>query len=72
MAEGLRKHYHQYYLYGLKKYYDERKHCLIKKATFRCMICGKEYYEVYEMNPDPPGYRGNKALNKARSRLNDK
>lgn len=54
MAQGLRPHYHQYYIYGIKKYYDKEKGCMIKHATFRCMICGKEHHERYEYKPPPP------------------
>lgn len=53
MASGLRPHYHQYYLYNIKNYYDKVKHCMIKHVTFRCMICGKMYHERYEYKPPP-------------------
>ena len=53
MSEGLKPHYHQYYLYDIKRYYDRYKKCMIKHATFRCMICGKEYHERYEYKPPP-------------------
>lgn len=60
IAHGLRSHYHQYYLYDIKNYYDKDKHCMIKAATFRCMICGKEYHERYEYKPPP---KQNRKLN---------
>lgn len=61
MTKGLRPHYHQYYLYDIKRYYDKQKECMIKKVTFRCMICGKEYHERYEYKP-PPIKKENKVL----------
>ena len=53
MAEGLRPHYHQYYCYDDKKYYDHHRGCLVRKVTYRCMICSKEYHERYEYKPPP-------------------
>lgn len=53
MSEGLKPHYHQYYLYDIKRYFDRYKNCMIKHVTFRCMICGKEYHERYEYKPPP-------------------
>lgn len=53
MSSGLRPHYHQFYLYDTKRYYNDKKHCMVNKATFRCMICGKTYHERYEYKPPP-------------------
>lgn len=61
MTQGLRPHYHQYYLYDIKRYYDKQKGCMVKNVTFRCMICGKEYHERYEYKP-PPIRKENKVL----------
>ncbi len=51
MSEGLRPHYHQYYFYDIKRYFDKEKGCMVKSATYKCMICGKEYHEHYEYKP---------------------
>lgn len=65
MSQGLRPHYHQYYLNDIKRYYDHTKHCMIKHATFRFMICGKEYHERYEYRPPPQMHnKANKSLEK--------
>ncbi len=53
MTEGLRPHYHQYYLCDIKRYYNHHKGCMVKDTTFRCMICGKEFHERYEYEPPP-------------------
>ena len=63
MSQGLRPHYHQYYLNDIKRYYDHTKHCMIKHVTFRCMICGKEYHERYEYKPPPKKEKSCKVLN---------
>lgn len=53
MAEGLKPHHHQYYLLKRVKYYDKTRHCMVKLFIYKCMICGKEYYERYEYKPPP-------------------
>ena len=64
LGEGLRPHYHQYYLHDIKRYYDNDKGCLIKHVTFRCMICGKEYHERYECAAPKAHSKGTKSLKK--------
>ncbi|WP_143746962.1 hypothetical protein [Massilimicrobiota timonensis] len=51
MAEGLKPHHHQYYHLKTIRYYDKVKHCMVKRFVYKCMICGKEYYEPYEYEP---------------------
>lgn len=66
MAEGLRPHYHQDYMLKVIKHYDKKRHCMIKLVIYKCMICGREYYERYE-------YRPSKRKKKSRSeRKNEK
>lgn len=48
MAQGLRSHYHQYYTLKVIKYYDKKKHCVVKLTNYECMICGKEYFKRRE------------------------
>lgn len=73
MSEGLRPHYHQYYIYGIKKYFNHQKGCMVKDATFRCMICGKEHHERYEYKPPPSKEKNkNKVLEKNKRKHNDR
>lgn len=72
MAQGLRPHYHQYYLYNIKRYYDNSKHCMIKMVTFRCMICGKEYHERYEYKPPPITKKTSKTLEKNKKKYGNR
>lgn len=51
MAEGLRPHYHQDYMLNVIKYYDKKRHCMIKLVTYKCMICGREYYKRHKYKP---------------------
>ena len=53
MSEELQSHYHRYYLFDIKHYYNKVKSCMIKDATFKCMVCGKTYHERYEYKPPP-------------------
>lgn len=53
MGEGLRPHYHQRYVSKIENYPDYNKGCMVRKVTYRCMICGSEYHERYEYKPPP-------------------
>jgi len=72
MGEGLRKHYHQHYLYNIQTYYDDEKGCMVKKATFRCMICGHEFHERYEFKPPPRLDKANKKLEKHKKKYGNR
>lgn len=63
MAQGLRPHHHEWYEHQINKYYDTKKHCMVKDVIYRCMICGKTFHEPYEYRPPPFG-KSNKALNR--------
>lgn len=69
MAEGLKPHYHQYYTLKVIRYYDKKKHYMSKVITFRCMICGKEYYERYEYKP-PPKRRKSRRKKNEKGKIN--
>ena len=58
MAQGLRPHHHCCFIYAIKK------HCMIKKVTYKCMMCDYMKHEVYECYEPPPKYKGNKMLEK--------
>lgn len=68
MAEGLKPHHHQYFEYDCKSHFDSRRHVIVKKVTYMCMICGKLSHETYEEYCLPPKERKPKALMKYRSR----
>lgn len=71
MSEGLRPHYHQWYIYDIRRYFDKQKGCMIKNATFRCMICGKECHERYEYKPPPRKYKLCKSLEKNKRKFSN-
>lgn len=60
MAEGLRPHHHQEFEYRTiqyfdkKRHYNHKKHCVIKKVTYKCMMCDYMTHEVYECYEPPP------------------
>lgn len=62
MGEGLRPHWCQPYVHDVEHYYNHQKGCMIKKVTYRCMICGDERHEYYEYRPPP-----NKEKNKSKT-----
>ena len=41
MAEGLRPHYHQEFEYYTIQYFDKKRHVIVKKIQYMCMICGR-------------------------------
>lgn len=43
MSQGLKKHWHQYYIEDVRYYYNKQKHCKVKKITYSCMICNKSF-----------------------------
>lgn len=72
MAQGLRPHYHQCYLYGVHKYYDKQKGCVVKKVTFKCMMCDYMTHEIYECYEPPPKEKSkNKVLQKNKRRYSN-
>ena len=54
MAEGLRPHHHCCFIYDIKRHYNHKKHCVIKKVTYKCMMCDYMTHEVYECYEPPP------------------
>ncbi len=65
MAQGLRPHHHELYEDEVKRYYDKKRNCDVKKVTYRCMIPNCDYvtHEVYECYYPPPKAKDkNKAL----------
>lgn len=73
MAQGLRPHYHQYYVYGIEKYPDRVKGCMVKKVIYRCMIpgCKHEYHERYEYKPPPRKQKSCKALERNKKKYSN-
>lgn len=41
MAEGLRPHHHQNIEYHTIQYFDKKRHVIVKKIQYMCMICGR-------------------------------
>ncbi len=72
MAQGLRPHYPQYYEHSVKTYYDQESSCMVKKVTFRCVICGKLYHERYEYKPPPKKYKSCKVLEKNKKKYSNR
>lgn len=69
MSEGLRPHHHQYFEYNTESWYDEKQHCLKRKVTYMCMICGNLRHEVYDCYQPPPKEKDkSKVLNKNKKR----
>lgn len=54
MAEGLRPHHHVCFVYGIQRYYDKRKGCMVKKIAYKCMMCDYMTHEIYECYEPPP------------------
>ena len=71
MGEGLRPHYHQRYVNGIKNYYDHEKGCMVKKVTYRCMICGDERHEYYEYRPPPGKEKSTKSLENQKKKFSN-
>ena len=40
MAEGLRPHHHQEFEYHTVQYFDKKRHVIVKKIQYMCMIQG--------------------------------
>lgn len=47
MAEGLRPHHHQEFEYHTVQYFDKKRHVIVKKIQYMCMICGHIRHEKY-------------------------
>uniref|UniRef100_UPI00359C357C hypothetical protein n=1 Tax=Thomasclavelia spiroformis TaxID=29348 RepID=UPI00359C357C len=54
MSQGLRPHYHQEFEYRCEQYYDRKRHCIVKKIQYMCMICGRIRHEKYDCYLPPP------------------
>ncbi len=54
MSQGLRPHYHQEFEYRSEQYYDRKRHCIVKKIQYMCMICGRIRHEKYDCYLPPP------------------
>ncbi len=48
MAEGLRPHHHQEFEYRTIQYFDKKRHVIVKKIQYMCMICGRIRHEKYD------------------------
>lgn len=70
MAQGLRSHHYEWYVHQINNYYDDQKHCMVKDAIYRCMICSKIYHERYEYKPPPFG-KSNKVLDRNKKRYSN-
>ena len=64
MAQGLRPHHHCCFIYGISRYYDKNKGCMIKKVTYKCMMCDYMTHEIYECYEPPPKTHANSVLQK--------
>lgn len=71
MAEGLRPHHHQYFEYHIKTWYSNEQHCVKKKITYMCMICGKLKKETYDCDTPPSKHKGIKTLEKQKRKRGD-
>ena len=71
MAQGLRPHHHNCFIYGIKKHYDYKRHCVIKKVTYKCMMCDYMTHEVYECYEPPPKSKSNKVLEKHKKKFSN-
>lgn len=54
MAEGLRPHHHQEFEYRTIQYFDKKRHVIVKKIQYMCMICGRIRHEKYDCYVPPP------------------
>lgn len=54
MAEGLRPHHHQEFEYHTIQYFDKKRHVIVKKIQYMCMICGRVRHEKYDCYVPPP------------------
>lgn len=61
MSQGLRPHYHQDFEYRSEQYYDRKRHCIVKKIQYMCMICGRIRCEKYDCYVPPPLKRKDKS-----------
>ena len=69
MSEGLKPHHHQEFEYRTEQYIDSKKHCLVKKIQYMCMICGRIRYEKYDCYLPPPKQKDkSKVLNRNKQR----
>ena len=53
MAKGLMRHHHEYYEDSVRFYYSKAQHCFVKRVKYRCMICGHETIENYQVSYNP-------------------
>lgn len=72
MSQGLRPHYHQEFEYRCEQYYDRKRHCIVKKMQYMCMICGRIRYEKYDCYLPPPKRKDKtKVLEKNKKKRSD-
>lgn len=69
MSEGLKPHHHQEFEYCTEQYLDRKRHVIVKKIQYMCMICGRIRYEKYDCYLPPPKQKDkSKVLNKNKQR----
>lgn len=72
MSQGLRPHYHQDFEYRCEQYYDRKRHCIVKKIQYMCMICGRIRHEKYDCYLPPPKRKDkSKVLKRNKRRVSD-
>lgn len=69
MSEGLKPHHHQEFEYRTEQYFDRKRHVIVKKIQYMCMICGRMRCEKYDCYLPPPKQKDkSKVLNKNKQR----
>lgn len=70
MSQGLRHHYHQEFEYRSEQCYDSKRHCIVKKIQYMCMICGRIRNEKYDCYMPPPKEKDkSKALERNKKKI---
>lgn len=54
MAQRLRPHRHQEFEYRIVRYFDKKRHVIVKKIQYMRMICGRIRHEKYDCYVPPP------------------
>lgn len=71
MAKGLRPHHHCCFIYDIKRHYNHKRHCVIKKVTYKCMMCDYMTHEIYECYEPPPKFK-NKSLERNKKKYSNR
>ena len=72
MSQGLRPHFHQEFEYDTQQYYDSKRHCIVKKIGYMCMICGRIRHEKYDCYIPPPKHKDkSKVLERNKKRFRE-